>query len=321
MATRSPKEVMEDRKIAVILDDLLQTCIDSLSDAKKITNGKTFKALDSATQNKFNKCQDTLLTTSEDTEKERDNCLDGKSRDLTKMKSCLLKQLDALDNLEEFNGRMQVLENKAVEATLAAFLAIIVIVRGANGDLLVLQKRFLALSKKLEKAIRATRDAKIKGMLGAGLAAIGICLVPFGAGVALIGGITLVGIEVALGAALKGNEETTLKKSWSVASGVGSVADGLEKMPKSYGPVMILATGAVDLREAFLNQRELDAFQKEVKAVSAEMKKKLPKAAKQLRELEKMAKKTRADVTSAIAAVRSFKPKKGIHHRLPGLLK
>lgn len=321
MVTRTPQEVMEDRKIAVILDDLLQTCIDSLADAKKITSGKTFKAMDSATKSKFNKCQDTLLTTTENTENERDNCLNGKAKDLSKMKSCLQKQLDALDNLEEFNGRMQVLEDKAVEATLAAFLAIIVLVRGANGDLVVLQKRFLALAKKVEKAIKATRDAKIKGMLGAGLAAIGICLVPFGAGIAMVGGITLVGIEVALGYALKGNEETTVKKSWNVASGAGAVADGLDKMPKSFGPMMILATGAVDIREAFLNQKELDAFQKEIKAVSAEMKKKLPKAAKQFKELEKMAKKTKADVTSAIASVRSFKPSKGAYHKLPGLMK
>jgi len=321
MAERPPQEVMEDRRIAGVLNDLFDACFDANKAANSIAGGKTFKALDSSTKSTFNKYWDTMLAATEAAENERSRCLDGKAKDLNTMKTLLTKQLDALDTIEDITGRMQVLEDKALDAILAAFLAMLVLTQGANGDLLLMQKKSHALLDKMAKAIRACRDARIKMQLGAGMAAIAICLVPLGGGIAVIGGIALFGVETALGYALAGNEETKVKKAWNLASGVGAMADGLDKMPKSFGPAMILATGAVDMREVFKNERDLAAFQKELKSLSADISKLAPKAGKQFRELEKLGQKIGKELPAAISAVKSFKPTKGKYHSLPSMLK
>ncbi|MGC1504035.1 MAG: hypothetical protein WA782_07815 [Sulfitobacter sp.] len=321
MAARSPADVMIDPKIITIFDDLYDTCAECLYRAKGLMRSKTYKALDSATKSSFSRSVDDLRRSSVACGLEISNCDDGKSKDLKALKSRLQTFLDALDTLEEYNGLLEILEKKSIDAKLGGFLTVLALVQGANGDLKLLQKKFLALSDKLAKAIRATRDAKIKGMLGAGIGAIGICLVPLGTGIAMVGGIGLFVTEQALGQLLKGNEDTKAKKAFGLASGVGTMADGLGKMPNAFGPLQILATGAVDIREAFINERAMIAVQKDIKALTADVKRIIPKAAKQYKELGKIAKATQKDLKSALTSIQNYTGSQGGYHHLIGMLK
>ena len=218
MDTRTPQDVLSDRKIAILLDDLLQDCLDAIGTAKGLRRRAIGKVMGSATAKRFEGCMDAVLRSSGAVEAERDRCLAGKASNLKAMRGLVQAQLDALDNLEEFNGRVQVLEDAMMTASLADFMALIVMVQGVSMALVRLQRRLEALRDKLAKAIRNIRDAKIKAMVGAAIAAIGVCIVPMGPVVVFIGGMTLVGADIAVDMALQGSEESKLKKNWAKRS-------------------------------------------------------------------------------------------------------
>ncbi|MEM7441455.1 MAG: hypothetical protein AAF393_17840 [Pseudomonadota bacterium] len=183
-----------------------------------------------------------------------------------------------------------------------------------------LKKRLEELRKKLEKAIRATRDAKVKGILGAGFGALAIVLIPFGGWVPIVGGVLLAGTEAALRQLLKGNEESTTKKTWTVLSTARAVADGLGKAPKDFAPLMVLATGAVDMEEAVSNVKDMAAIKKEIKKLDADLRKTLPKVAKQLKDLDKKTKGVRLAYKKSMSSVRSYRAGKSSGHNLLKML-
>ena len=321
MVSRTPQDVMYDPIINSILNDLDDSCADCIHTANGLKRTNTFKSLDNGSKSSLNNAVTTLQRKISLTATEIANCYDGKAKDLNKLKACLTSELDALDSLEEINGRLQVLEDAQLEAKLLLFLAAASQCVGYTAQLRDLQNKFNAVAKKVEKAIKGCRDARIKGILGAGLGAIGICLIPCGAGIAFWGGITLAGVETGLGNALNANEETSIKKAWNKASTAGAVADGLGKMPKSFAPAMIIVTGAVDLREAFATDKELETVRKELSKIMADIKLLAPKLSKMYLEFQKQAKATEKSYKAAVAGVRSFKPTKGKIHTLPSLMK
>lgn len=312
---------MEDAKIEKILDDFLNACLSSMNEASRLSKTTVFKMLSSSIKSSFNAQDTALLIACEKTEKERDNCLDGVSRDMAKMKSALNAQLDAFDNLEEYNGRMGALVDKGTDQMLGAFLTPIVALGGANGELTALQKEMDVVHKKLLKAVKACRDAKVKGMVTAATGALVICTGPIGGGIALTAAVGSFVVNVGLGFILNGNEPSAVKKSWTVAKGGNAVAKKLTTVPKAFGPVMVLVSGAVDISEAFANEREKAALFKEIKALDVKLKKLMPKVAKQFDDLAKLASKTESETKMALAIVKDFKPTKTKGHTLPNLLK
>ncbi|KIN64821.1 hypothetical protein Z946_3714 [Sulfitobacter noctilucicola] len=312
---------MEDRKIGVILDDLLQSCIDSLSAADKISKGKTYKALDAASKSAFIKCQNELLKTSENSEKERDNCLNEKSKDLNKMKAALTKQLTALDNLEEINGRMHVLEDADVEKNLAEFLTATKTLKNLEADLKKLETSFDSVLKKLKKAEVAAKDSSLKAIFGGGIGAIALCLTPFGPGIALSAATVVFVSNTAVGQVLNGNEPSTVKQGTSLASAAGPLAKLFKSTPKSFGPVLYVATTTVNIGEAFSNVNEAVQLKKEIKSLLASIKSLTPKFEKAFATFATWGDATQKTISTALAGVRSFKPKKGAFHKLPSMLK
>lgn len=244
-------------------------------------------------------------------ETERDVCLKGKARDTRKLKSCLQAQLAALSVLEETNGRMEVLEDAAAQAVITVALASIAVVLGITPKLALVQRDLEDLRKQLERAITAARDAKVKAAVAAASAAIGVCLTPFGAAVAVGGGITLFAAETAISYAYNGNEESTVKKTWNAASGAAAVADGLHGLPAAFGPALVLVGGAVDIRECFATEREKADVLARITALRAEFTRTVAQAARDFATLGKAcaeAQKALHDAIVAVGSVRVSKP-------------
>ena len=301
--TQTPQQIVEDRKVAGLLDDLFDDCLDADKTARKIAAGTVFRVMDSKSCSSFEKDWDALLSAVDACESERDVCLKGKARDTRKLKSCLQAQLDALSVLEQANGKMQVLEDAATQAATTSALASITAVLGIAPKIAIVQKDLADLRGQLEKAILAARDAKVKTAVAAGSAAIGVCLVPFGAAVGVVGGITLFAVETAIGAAFNGNEESTVKKTWNAASGAAAVADGLYGLPAAFGPALVLVGGAVDIGECFATERDMADVQAKITALSREFKSTIAQAARDFETLGKMCAAAQKALLSAIAGV------------------
>ena len=311
MATsQTPQQIVEDRKVAGLLDDPVDDCLDADKTAKKISTGQVFRAIDSKSQSAFNTTWDALLSAVDASETERDVCLKGKARDTRKLKTCLQTQLDTLSALEESVGRMEVLEDAAVEAVTTTALASITLVLGIWPKVAILQKDLEDVRKQLEKAILAALDAKVKASVSAAAAAIGICLTPFGAAVAVTGGIALFLGKQALGAVLNGNEDSTVKKTWSAASGAVSVSKSLFGLSDAIGPAMILVTGAVDIGECFANEREKTDLLDRIKVLKRAFDTTVAQAARDFDTLGKACAEAQAALAKAMAAVKAVRAAK-----------
>lgn len=306
-SSQTPQQIVEDRKVAGLLDDLFDDCLDADKTAKKISSGQVFRAMDSTSRRSFESDWDKLLAALDASETERDVCLKGKARDTRKLKSCLQTQLDTLSVLETAIGRMEVLEDAATQTATTVALASITAVLGIAPKIAIVQKDLEDLRKQLEKAIIAARDAKVKASVAAASAAIGVCLTPFGAVVGVVGGLTLFAVESAIGAAFNGNEESTAKKTWNAASGAAAVADGLYGLPAAFGPALVLVGGAVDISECFASEREKTDVQAKITALSREFKGTIAQAARDFATLEKMCATAQKALLAAIAAVKAVR--------------
>lgn len=309
--TQTPQQIVQDRKVAGLLDDLFDDCLDADKTAKTISTGKVFRALDSRSRSSFESAWDALLTAVEASERERDVCLAGKAKDTRKLKACLQTQLTALPTLEGAIGRMEALEDAALQATTTAALASITAVLAVAPKLAIVQRDLEDLRKQMEKAIVAARDAKVKTAVAAASAAIGVCLTPFGAVIAVTGGITLFAAETAISYALNGNEESTVKKTWNAASGAAAAADGLVGLPAAFGPALVLVGGAVDIRECFASESEKADLLAKITAMGREFDRTVAQAARDLATLGKAcadAQRALADAIAAVKSVRTAKP-------------
>lgn len=220
--TQTPQQIVSDRKVAGMLDDLLEDCLDADKTAKKLSSGRVYRALDSGSRGRFDSEWDELLSAVDASEKERDLCLKGKAKDTRKLKTCIQDQLDALSVLEEGIGRVEVLEDTALETATTTALASVTLILGIWPKVALVQRDLDYVAKQLEKATAAARDAKVKATVAAALGAVGICLASFGTAAAVAGGVTVFSVNLALGAALDGNEESAVKKTWKVAAGGGA---------------------------------------------------------------------------------------------------
>lgn len=318
---RSPQDVMYDDRVTQLLGDLDDTCASSMYEANKLARKAIFKHFDASAKSSLTTAIATLKKTMAATAVEFDRCYDGKAKDLNKFKACLSKELDALDNLEEIQGRMHVLEDKALDVVLAAFLVPVASISGANGELSALLRRMNALSAKLQKAIKTVRDVKIKGAVSAALAGIGLCAGSLGSAVVITVGVSSFAINQGLSMTLNGNEPNDVKKTMTAAKGGSTVAKALGKFPKAFGPVLNLASGVVDIREVFISEQAMADVQKEIKALDKEFKKLLPRVAKQFDDLEKLALSTEKALSAALSGVKAFSPTKGKVHTLPNLMR
>ena len=308
MATTSdPATIVSDSKVTVMLDDLSTECYDSLEAADRLHRSKAFNALDSSTKSRQKKFSDILRKTVAALDDERYRCADGVAKDTRALKKWVSNSVSALDNLEESNGRMQVLEQTMAHAHVTKLQLLIPLILGENGKLALLQRRLHALQKKLEKAIRACRDAKIKTMIGAALGAIGICLGAIGWPIAVGAALVAVPVGMVVSATFSGNEESTFKKTMSTSLTVGRVVAPLNSMTKSFGPVSQIATTGLNLGSVFANESEKKAVITEIKKLNAEIKKVAPTAAKQYQTLDKLAKECDRQLRRAVSSVKSLR--------------
>lgn len=305
--TTTPQQIVEDRKVAGLLDDLFDDCLDADKTASKLSSGKAYRAMSSAAQGSFDKDWDALLAATDASEKERDVCLSGKARDTRKLKACVQTQLDALSVLEEAIGRLEVLEDAGTNAVLTVALAQITAVLGVAPKLILVQKNLAELYKALQKAIIAARDAKVKAAVSAASAATGVCLAAFGGPVSIVGGIALFAAENAIGAAFNGTEDSTVKKTWNLASGAASGADALFGLPDAFGPALTLVGGAVDIGECFAAERDKADILNKISAMKREFDTTINQCARELATLGKAcadAQKALRDAVAAVNAVR-----------------
>ncbi len=321
MATRTPDVVMDDTKISKLLNDLLSDCLKISTEAAKIRKTQTFKALGSEVKSRFSKFEDAILISADNAEVERDRCLDGKASDLKKMKTLLSKQLVARDDMKELNGRIRILEAASVDTKLASVLALIVIVKGSTGDLIMLQRRFDKVYKQLNKAQLACKDKSLKTVLTLGMGGIKMCLGPIGAAITIVQGVTTPTGKVEVGGMVDATEDAGFnkaRKSLKVAAATGKAIKGT---PKAFGPVVILTTAAVNLVDAGFSIAEARALKKEINALLVEIKRIAPAVSTQLLKLDAMTDSTDKALKSAIGSVRSYRAGAAGYHKLPNMLK
>jgi len=320
VASRSAKEIVEDRKIDWLLEDMESELGEALSFSDKLFRGESLKHSAQAKRNlsdAYSRC-DRAFTAYE---KEYLLCAKGKSTDIAKLKKLISALLDALDDLHEINGRIMVLEQASLNAKLFAFLTILGQVVGYGGEFNKLIRDLESLQGKLEKAIKAVRDVKTKAMVSGAIAAVGICLTPLGATAAVIVTIGAFAVGQALDSTLDGNVDSDVKKTWDKVSKLGDAADLIGDMPKAFGPVMVLLSSGVDLGECFANEREKAAVLKEIKDLKGRIEKLGPPYSKMYRGMLKEGSEVMAKLTKAARDADSFKPSKSKAHDLPKLLK
>ncbi|MFN3823821.1 MAG: hypothetical protein ACK4RN_07575 [Pseudorhodobacter sp.] len=320
MASRSAKEIVEDRKIDWLLEDMESELGEALALSDKLFRSASLRH---AAQGKRNlsdasaQCDRAFIAY----EKEYVLCAKGKSTDIAKLRKLVSALLDALDDLHDMNGRILVLEKADVDAKLFSFLSVLGQIVGYGGEFNKLIRDMESLHGKLEKAIKAVRDVKTKAMVAGAIAAIGICLTPLGATAAVIVTISAFAVGQALDSALDGNVDSDVKKTWDKVSKLGDAADLIGDMPKAFGPVMVLLSSGVDLAECFANEREKDAVLKEIKDLKGRIEKLGPPYAKMYRDMLKKGNETMSNLTKAARDADSFKPVKSKSQTLPSLLK
>ena len=307
--TKSPKETLDDRKVAGLLADLMEDTCDCVDNADKLSRSTILRSC-TEVKTALATGMRTLEGAMDKAENERGTVLNDKAKDLRKFKGYVVAQLAALDDLEVLNGKAEVLEDAAVNAATTAALASITAVLAIAPKVALVQKNLDELRKLLEKAILAARDAKVKTAVAAASAAIGVCLTPFGTVVGVVGGIALFTAESAIGAAFNGNEESTVKKTWNAASGAAAAADGLYGLPAAFGPALVLVGGAVDIGECFAAERDKADLMAKITAMSREFKGTIAQAASDLETLGNMCAAARKSLLDAIADVKAVRPPK-----------
>lgn len=309
MATtaQTPQQIVEDRKVAGLLDDLYDDSLDADKTAEKLSKGGTYRALDQSTRSAFDREWDALLAALEARENERDLCLKGKARDTRKLKTLIQAELDALSVLEEGIGRLEVLEDSAAKAKTTAALAVLTVVLSYANGLAVIQKDLADLYKSCQKAVIAARDAKVKAAVTAASAAIGVCLGCVGGAVALVGGITLFTAEQAVSYAFNGTEDSKIKKTWDKASGAAAVADGIKGLPDAFGPALVLVGGVVDISECFNAEREKQDLLAKLAAMDREFKRTCAQMADTIAKLGKLCADAQAELARAVASMKSVR--------------
>jgi hypothetical protein len=286
--TKTPQQTLEDRKVAGMLDDLLEDTCDCTETAEKLSRSSILRSC-APVQSALTAGFRTLDGAMQKAETERGVVLDGKAKDLRKFKGYVQTQVDALSDLETLNGKAEVLEDAAVNASTTAALASITAVLAIAPKVALVQRDLGDVRNQLAKAIIAARDAKVKAAVAAASAAM------FTA-------------ESAIGAAFNGNEESTAKKTWNAASGAAAAADGLYGLPAAFGPALVLVGGAVDISECFAAERDKADLMAKITALSREFKGTIAQAARDLETLGKTCATARKALLDAIADVKSFRP-------------
>lgn len=306
-STQTPQQIVEDRKVAGLLDDLEEDGLDADKTAGKLSAGKAYKAMGASAQRLFDSDWDAHLAAMEAVASERDVCLKGKAKDTRKLKAAVQAMLDKMTAFEEAIGRLEVLEDSAANAALTLALTSITAVLGVAPKLALVQKDLADLYKRLQKAIIAARDAKVKAAVTAASGAAGVCLASFGAPVALIGGLVLFSAETAIGAAFNGTEDSVVKKTWGYTSGAITAADALGQLGDAFGPAVVLTAGAVDIGECFAAESEKAALFDAITRMKREFDSTIAQCARELATLGKAlgeAQKTLRDAIAAVNAVR-----------------
>lgn len=308
---QTPQQIVENSKVAGLLDDLEDDGTDADDTADKLSKGKAYKAMGANAQRLFNADWDGLLSAMEAVLAEREVCEKGKAKDTRKLKAAVQAMLIKLDACEDANGRLEVLEDAATNTQVTLALASITACLGVAPKLALVQKDLADLYKRLGKAIIAARDAKVKAAVTAASGAVGVCLASFGAPVAIVGGIALFSAETAIGAAFNGTEDSVVKKTWGVTSGAITAADALGRLGDAFGPAVVLTAGAVDIGECFAAENEKAALFDAITRMKREFDTTMAQCAKELSTLGKVcaeAQKALRDAIAAVNAVRVPKP-------------
>ncbi|HMO08912.1 MAG TPA: hypothetical protein PKD10_14895 [Paracoccaceae bacterium] len=303
-----------------MLDDLLDDANDALRDAQKAARGPAIRRARGAARD-YDRIRDEVMGAAESVEKEIDACAAGKSKDIRKLKALVRELVDAIDALLEFTGRVQVLEDADTEAKLVTFLAVMGQLSPHAAALRKAQAEMQALRDELLRALRGAADAKIKAMVAAAVGACGLCLGPFGIGVAVTATVVVFAVDVAADAIFDGNEESNVKNAFDWASRAGDAADAVKPIHKLFGPVMLLLGMASDLDAAFDSEKHKNDVLNRIKQMDRTLKATFPPFMAQCKMIEKQGKATQAALRKAIADVRGFRPPASKFHGLYAMLK
>ncbi len=312
----APKDALSDRKVSGLLDDLLEDTGDTMDTAAALQRGTAMRHCSSTLLSNYDRALTTLHTAMQNTEHERGNVLAGKAKDLKKFKTLLQTQLDALATLEELNGGFEVLQDADIGAVIVTIIAVLHELAAPASEMGRLQREVESIRSKLQTAITAARDAKVKAMLGAGLTALTALLPPMGvaASLAVFAG-KIVASEV-IDATLQGREDSKAKVVWGYADKVSGAAQAIDALPKAFGPLLDIVSGVVDIGECFAAERDKQALIDQLKTFMADFKK---AAAAFIAVSDKFAAAVadaQATLKDAIAAVKAFRPVKASYQAL-----
>lgn len=312
----APKDVLSDRKIQGLLDDLVEDTDDTIVTAKTLQRSTAMRQCSSAVLSNYGRAISTLETAFQNSESERGTVLAGKAKDLKKFKSLLQIELDALTNLQEQNGRFEVLEDADIGAAVATIIAALGALVAPVSEMGRLQREVESIRSKLQAAIRAARDTKVKAILAAGMTATVTIVAPLGLAVTATAVVGKFAAGPIIDAVLQEREDSTVKNVKDAAAMATRAGVALEALPKAFGPLADIVSGAVDISECFAAERDKQALIDQLKKFMADFKKAAATYITQTEKLAAAVADAQATLADAIAAVKAFKPVKGSYHAL-----
>lgn len=312
--TTDPKAVLSDSKVAGLLDDMFDDCLDTDNDADTLSRGAVYRAMSSTGRRPFDSAWDAMLAAVSASEKERSAVLAGKAKDLRRFKGLVQTQLDATVSCQEVVGRMQVLEDAALDAVLAEVVGAFALVAGPGGTVRGLEGQLADIQRKLQAAERVARDEKVKLAVSAAVTAAGVVMPELSLAGKAAMALSNLALDAALDSALQGREDGKLKSAWDTTDKVATIADGLDKLPKAAGPLMDLVGTAIDLNDAFASEAEAEKVRQQVARFVKDLESARAAFRSAADKLAKIVGTSRGKLTAALKAVASFRATKGSYH-------
>lgn len=306
-ATTTPQEILEDRKVEGLLDDLMEASANAMrtgADLQKSVILRQATAIRSLVASLIKDLDRAL----DNTEYERAAGLDGKLKDLRKFKTYVQAQLDLLAETDMLNGQLEIVVSAGIDVLIADLLGSYALMASSGAELKRLQVELATIKKKLEAAARLARDTKVKAAIGAALTGATMALGPVSAPVGVLVFVGGIAIDKVVDSMLEGREDTTLKTAWDYADKVGGAADAFEKLPDHFGPVMDLVNIGIDIGECFAAESEKAALIAQISAFEKSYVALRTKFRADATKVMKMRDEARRELAGAIAEVGRYSP-------------
>ncbi len=300
--TTTPQQVLKDRKVDSMLNDLMEASVNSADIADDLGKNAMLRSA-SSIKSQLKTASKDLYDCLEDSEYERAEGLKGKLKDLRKLNTYVQTQIDALGECDLLSEQVQAVVDAGVDVLIADLLGAYALIAGSGSELKRLQVELAMIKKKLDAANRLARDTKIKAAIGAALVGATMALGPVSAPVGVLIFAGNIALDQVLDSALAGREDTTLKTAWDYADKVGGAADAFDKLPTHLGPVMDLVNIGIDIGECFASESEKNALIAQISAFAKDVEKARAKFRADADKVKKMSADARRELAAAIAEV------------------